>query len=102
MYITTHSGEKGEDHVHLTLEHGPRAGTWEVRHEQGAVWRVRTPEGRVLLLKATEPWTGELRVELDDLMRRIAPRAVIEAMRRERASKEEMAPEAYVVEAVAA
>ncbi len=102
MYITTHSGEKGEDHVHLTLERGPHAGTWEVRHEQGAVWGVRTPEGRVLLLKATEPWIGELRTELDDLMRRIAPRAVTEAMRRERASKAGIAPEAHVVEAVAA
>ena len=82
MYVSTDQPQA--DHAHVTLEHGPRAGTWEVRHERGALWRVRSPEGRERVLNATEPWIGDLGTELVELLRRIAPRAVEEAIHRDR------------------
>lgn len=78
MYVTTHTKDKG--HVHVTLERGSHPGTWEVRHEQGSMWCVRTPEGQEHLLDDSDPWIGELEDELRRLNELIAGRAVEEAL----------------------
>lgn len=82
MYVTLHEDAPGKAHVHLTLEHGPNAGTWEVRFEP--TWLVRSPEGRELALSGTDAWMGELARELESLVKKGAPRAVAEAVRRDR------------------
>ncbi len=83
MFVTTHT-EAGVQHVHVTVERGFRAGTWEVLYEpKGPAWRVRSPGGREAVLAATEPWVGELSAEFEGVLRQIARRAVAEALRRE-------------------
>ena len=98
MYITTHEPER--NHLHITLEEGPHPGTWEVSLDAGGRWRVRSPEGNERILESTGPWIGDLASDLDGLMRRIAPRAVVEVMHREKVAREE-AEEARGVHAVA-
>ena len=87
MYITIHKPEM--DRIDITFEEGPNPGTWEVTLERGARWRVRSPQGHVEVIDSSEPWMGDLAREFENLMRRIAPRAVVEAMHRERAARGE-------------
>lgn len=84
MYVAMRSDGPGERHIDVIVERGFRAGTWEVAYDPaGATWRVREPRGREHVLRGSEPWVGDLGRDLDDLMRRIARRAVGEALRRE-------------------
>ena len=89
MYATVHEGT-GVDHVHVTLEHGPHAGTWEVRYQSGAGWWVRSPVGTERSLSGSEPWIGDLGAEFAELVRKIAPHAVMEAIKQEEAARREV------------
>lgn len=82
MYTTGYTCGTDEQ-LRVTVERGPHAGTWEVRFEPvGARWRVRSPDGAEEILGANEPWIGELRRELEDVMCRIARRSVAETLSR--------------------
>jgi hypothetical protein len=84
MYVAMRSDGPGERHIDVMVEHGFRAGTWEVAYDPaGGTWRVREPRGREHVLRGSEPWVGDLGRDLDDLMCRIARRAVGEALRQE-------------------
>lgn len=88
MYVAIRSDGPGERHIDVIVEHGFRAGTWEVAYDPaGSTWRVREPRGREHVLRGSEPWVGDLGRDLDELMCRIARRAVGEALRREGPSR---------------
>ena len=73
-------------HVHVEVERGSDAGTWHVAYMPAdAAWRVRGPRGTEYALGRHEAWVGELDRELDDVLCRVARRAVGEALARQKA-----------------
>lgn len=83
MYVTMRRGGGEAMHVAVTVERGFRAGTWKVSYEPTKdVWLARSPGGSECGLAGTEVWMGDLRREFDDLVCRIARRAVGEALHR--------------------
>ena len=86
MYATIGNDEMQGLHVHVALERGSEAGTWHVAYVPAdAAWRVRGPRGTEHVLGRHEAWVGELDSELDDVLCRVARRAVGEALARQRA-----------------
>lgn len=86
MYATIGNDGTHGLHVHVEVERGSEAGTWHVAYvPTEAAWRVRGPRGIEYILGRDEAWAGGLCRELDDVLFRIARRAVGEVLARRRA-----------------
>ena len=86
MYATIGNDGTQGLHVHVEVERGSEAGTWHVAYAPAdAAWHVRGPRGIEYDLGRHQAWAGELDRELDDVLCRVARRAVGEALARRRA-----------------
>lgn len=86
MYASIGSDGSQGLHVHVEVERGSEAGMWHVAYVPAdAAWSVSGPHGTEQVLARYESWGSELDRELDDVLCRIARRAVGEVLARERA-----------------